>query len=49
MSCDKSSSLNTGRTVLLADPCKDNTLAQIEAILDNFSIILMELLMAFLI
>ena len=36
MSCDKSSSLNTGRTLILADPCKDNTLAQIEAILDNF-------------
>ena len=29
-------SLTTGTTVFMADPCKDNTLAKIEAYIENF-------------
>ena len=35
MSCTKADSLTSGKSVILADPCKDNTFAQIEAHLDN--------------
>ena len=36
-------SLTTGTTVFMADPCKDNTLAKIEAYTENFLIVLEEL------
>lgn len=36
MSCAKADSLTSGKTVVVADPCKDNTFAKVEAQLDNF-------------
>ena len=34
--CEKPDSITTGRTVILADPCKDNTFDEMQAQLENF-------------
>ena len=36
MSCHLSDTNNAGRTTILADPCKDNFFAEVEARLDKF-------------
>lgn len=36
MSCARAESLTSGNIIILADPCKDNTFARIEAYLTNF-------------
>ena len=36
MSCDRAESLTSGKVLIFADPCKDNTFAKMEAYLTNF-------------
>ena len=36
MSCDRAESLTSGKVLIFADPCKDNTFAKMEAHLTNF-------------
>lgn len=36
MSCDRAESLTSGKILIFADPCKDNTFAKMEAHLTNF-------------